>query len=595
MSSPFKSSSAAGVGWVLLALCMLCGHAVTAATTVSQESPASWTSYISPGGAAGTLMNEPGWRDGDWSTYTQALSNGSHSEAIVFNAEETWNIPSGTSNPSLNFKIQSSGAWETSNRVYLKNLTTSAWDRVWYNLDTAGTYNTSVPIPSQYISLSGQIQTKVDLFDKHSTAAWSRLYETSLTYDVSDPPQPPDPVIPGPITPIPPNPEKRNVVIVTHGINDRADGGWPQAAGMSISAQADSTWACDWYDWRDNAESPVPPLIGNMALARYEGQRLGEALLSGDRSWDHVHLIGHSLGAFVISSAARYIEEHKPGTNMHLTFLDPYILNHVTLMNDLDFVQSKAGQYWSDNYFVKDLTGAFTEGSSQYCHNVDLSNIMPNILWPFDYQHNWVHDWYQETIDAWPGPGVPEYGYARSLEASLVSWNANLRGDYPLGNMSPVKPEKTKQGAWAWLASIVSPSITGTVTVDENGLGLGTGSPVWASMLLVLEEEDNYIQFQYQFNGIGEGFLSVYLNDQLILLGDERLDDGELCDSGSIYIGELLEDVNWLSFRLDPLDDDPAGIWISDIEYGHVTPEPATAALLALGALGMLLRHRRKV
>lgn len=119
-----------------------------------------------------------------------------------------------------------------------------------------------------------------------------------------------------------------------------------------------------------------------------------------------------------------------------------------------------------------------------------------------------------------------------------------------------------------WTTSATATGDTGNVTFDEYGVGLITGSPAWAGLALVVPEPSNFVRLSYRFEGTGTGSLAAYLNGELILLADERAADGAEQDSGVLYIGPILNDANWLTVRLDPLDREQASVWISNIEYG---------------------------
>jgi len=141
-------------------------------------------------------------------------------------------------------------------------------------------------------------------------------------------------------------------------------------------------------------------------------------------------------------------------------------------------------------------------------------------------------------------------------------------------------------------------SDTGTVSVsDDNVCKMTTGSPVWMAMVLTTDGPTDMLMFDIQFDGsdLGEGLLSVYLDDELVALIDERTAGSGL----ESYLFSLTEPIDpgvyTLSFRMDPYGEDPASVSISNLgtAFADVVPEPATTSLLAFGALAALRRRRK--
>jgi hypothetical protein len=379
---------------------------------------------------------------------------------------------------------------------------------------------------------------------------------------------------------------------------------WIVKMDADMRVKLDSSWEVAFSDWSNKAQSDVLGVPGVLANAKEQGKLLAKSILDGDggAEWKHVHLIGHSAGSYVISTAASMlVKARDAGTfkgDIHLTFLDAAAVApgiEFTLGSSLD-----RSRDWSDSYFVgppADLT-PFTSEALWNSHNVILTAIaltdpsyaVPPGLFPY---HGYPIHWYGNTINDPTGAygavqGNRTYGFARSLEEG--GWND--RGDYPVGNLFPVVLMPKKLGDKMWATSEYVTSSTGTVLADDLGVVLGTGSPVWATMMLDIPLDANYISFTYGFEGNGSGYLTVYLNDQLLLIGDQRVDGQDIIGSGILPIESLVKDVNWLSFRLDPIGADPADVRISNVEFG-VVPEPASMTLLTIGTMCLLARRRR--
>ena len=109
--------------------------------------------------------------------------------------------------------------------------------------------------------------------------------------------------------------------------------------------------------------------------------------------------------------------------------------------------------------------------------------------------------------------------------------------------------------------------------VEKLGSNVSTSndSTVWIHSLVDMPQGTNYVRFTYQFNETGNGYLTVYFNGNLILIGDQRFDSNQPHDSGPIMVANMMQDYNWLTFRLDPIGQEQTDIFISNIEVGTIT------------------------
>ncbi len=228
-----------------------------------------------------------------------------------------------------------------------------------------------------------------------------------------------------------------NIVIATHGWYEKVP--WPGELAVAIKNKTDSQqWICGWFDWRGNAKVIDP--IEAAQYARYiAGPMLGQKILRLSKNFRHIHLIGHSAGAWVISEAARVIAKETK-TTIHLTFLDAYVPLSWQQEKLGDFSADPNTSYWADHYFTRDLTMKVTENILTYAHNVDITETTPGI-----YDHEFPRYWYHATVidryargECYGGEklfcrsGTIDYGFARSLEANRENWKNSVK--LPLGN-----------------------------------------------------------------------------------------------------------------------------------------------------------------
>ncbi len=238
--------------------------------------------------------------------------------------------------------------------------------------------------------------------------------------------------------------EGTHVVIATHGWFEWEP--WPALLALAFHSRVDDRpWCCGWYDWRRKARRLFPSEAAR--IARYEaGPLLARRLLRLARSWQHVHLIGHSAGAWVVHEAARELAE-QTSAGIHVTFLDSYVPRTWDPADLVAWAGDAGGRCWADHYFTRDRIGHFTENVLPHAHNVDITDINPGFN-----GHHFPRHWYHATIlgryDArrtlaqkevlCTAAGVP-YGFSRALEASAANWqlSTTLRAGGPPVRLMP--------------------------------------------------------------------------------------------------------------------------------------------------------------
>jgi len=220
--------------------------------------------------------------------------------------------------------------------------------------------------------------------------------------------------------------EKVNLVIATHGWYEKEP--WAEKLALAIKDKVDSEkWVCGWYDWRVQAD-----VINPTNAAKYArdngGPLLGEKIVKLSKDFEHIHLIGHSAGSWIISEAAKILSS-KTDADIHLTFLDAYVppFWEESELGNLDRDQDKI--YWADHYFTQDITLKTTEKILTNAHNVDLTKVTPGVN-----DHKFPHYWYHATVigeyaekrykgkELFCLSGDIEYGFARGLESGAENW-----------------------------------------------------------------------------------------------------------------------------------------------------------------------------
>ena len=201
----------------------------------------------------------------------------------------------------------------------------------------------------------------------------------------------------------------RPTVVIVHGLNPlpgllRYVYMHHYAAAMTARLGAGVNIAVFQYDGQSMVSLDAPTNIAN-ALAL--GQRLGDELTErGLTDGQSVQMIGYSLGAFVITTAARQM-----GGVGQITLLDTWLADVLLLVHEHDLLAAadEVEYYWSDAFggFGGPLTG--DNVFSYRVNQRDFSVTVPVDVLP--WAHFAILFWYEDTIL----DEQSAVGFARSL------------------------------------------------------------------------------------------------------------------------------------------------------------------------------------
>ncbi len=223
------------------------------------------------------------------------------------------------------------------------------------------------------------------------------------------------------------------IVIVTHGWIEKGKGKWPQDIAIAISHRVDlNDWLCAYYDWSKGAAT-IDPTDAAQYARDVAGAAIAGQVLALPNKFRHIHLIGHSSGAWAISEAAKIIANNTDA-DIHLTFCDAFVPAGWPQQSlGLADMPSDAN-YWADQYYTRDFTLKYTEQNLDHAHNIDVTEIDQLIK-----DHNFPWKWYYATITgSFPKFSLIddsklvtdvnglEYGFIRGLEAGKENWEQSL-------------------------------------------------------------------------------------------------------------------------------------------------------------------------
>lgn len=181
------------------------------------------------------------------------------------------------------------------------------------------------------------------------------------------------------------------LVVVTHGWIHKGNW-WPKDMAEAIDKNVDANdWLIGYFDW-GKGSATIDPVDAVTYARDMAGSALAGQILKLDMDFEHIHLIGHSCGSWVVSEAAKILAPQM-GSDIHLTFLDAYVPK--------DWQQEQLGDIncladvncWADHYWTEDMTRQVTGVDLANAHNINLTRIDQLIK-----DHNFPWKWYMATI-----------------------------------------------------------------------------------------------------------------------------------------------------------------------------------------------------
>jgi hypothetical protein len=344
-------------------------------------------------------------------------------------------------------------------------------------------------------------------------------------------------------------------------------------------------------DWRTNANTLLPKLHS----ARRVGTKLGN-MIAKEKCYAGVHLIGHSLGCWLIDTVADHLQGRPTSMGQSpyigITFLDAYAHS-----SNYGCLGSTAN--WAEHYFAKEepllediwrllrlkLGTPCTDWTLPNAYNIDISDLMTDMD-----QHSRPVFWYRDTVanPKNPPPISHGWGFQKSgwCGTELPSFAKYPRGrTVRLGNTqqeTDFKPFTREQEQVIPLdGPQVTTSDTGTVTKVPPWTELTTGSPVWLSMPFSVSSNVGFVRFDYQFLSGTQGILTVELDGETVFEVLEAEQAG-LKATGWFLMDPLSEtNTHHVRFILDPAGGPQSRVQLSPLT-AVVVESPSVSAVLSL-------------
>jgi pimeloyl-ACP methyl ester carboxylesterase len=197
----------------------------------------------------------------------------------------------------------------------------------------------------------------------------------------------------------PPDPTRPTVVFI-HGFNPLprvVHFGMAEEFGRSIGRRCGPSTNVLAWDWNAATFESLNPRV-NLEMAVRQGHALARALGGLGIDPARTHLVGHSAGSIVATSAARdcVIGQGRPVAR--LTLLEPAAYYH-----SLVFERMAAGSLspWVENYWCPGPSAYGREASIPGVRNFRVDGPAPyaGILCPLRSDHIFIVQWYLGTVE----------------------------------------------------------------------------------------------------------------------------------------------------------------------------------------------------
>jgi hypothetical protein len=412
--------------------------------------------------------------------------------------------------------------------------------------------------------------------------------------------------------------QKPNLVLIVHGTNSQASNLLEVSAAIRSGVNMATTDVAV-FDWKDFAGGgllggPVDeftniPLFDPWQSAN-NGVNIGESLtnwLTEKKllaSYQSIHLLGHSSGAWLVDAIADTVD---PAKNVQLTLWDAFVppaflfkqgvdsLTPSDLGDKADFVE----QYFDASPQFGGTANRWTQERLPKAVNVDVTRLGDVRLSPLA-AHAWPYNWYKETAinntAAIGGFGFPR-SFASGSEFPVHEGFLGKGSELILQENGTALAAYILQSRKIDLLLDTRTVITGDVVIDQKGAVFATNSPSMLTLLFDLDATVHIINFDFDFLTDSPAVLSFYIGTELIwelASADLPPIDG-LLNTGSIYVGELAPGPHSMIVRLDNLTDTQSRLRIENLSFGRfvAVPEPSTLILFLVGIIGVSRRLGR--
>ncbi len=205
--------------------------------------------------------------------------------------------------------------------------------------------------------------------------------------------------------------DTEQIVIIVHGLGDDAEG-WPKALKKRLETftRKEKGRKIITYDWNPYSLSSLRASTDGTTIGQDLGRQLAQA-----KNLKKIHLIGHSVGSFLIDALCKmYKERAAKSAEVRMTFLDPFCM--------------KGTLNWWHGQQSFGKCGDFTEAYVNTDDPVPTTNEPLAHAYNFDVTRNSFRSKFKGKSHWWPVNYVTNYEDPRQLIYLSRDHNSFPRG-----------------------------------------------------------------------------------------------------------------------------------------------------------------------
>ena len=209
-----------------------------------------------------------------------------------------------------------------------------------------------------------------------------------------------------------PEPQASSLLLISHGYGNNPSH-WPARLIAQIREYGvDDGWQLYAHDWSENSLRALSASRAGYRIGRHFGR-----VLADHHDYEVIHLLGHSLGAFVMQGLVDAYR-HAGGTaTIQMTFLDPFLLRGWFGIG-WGVRNFGRGADFAENYVVIGDRVRATNRYLRRAHNFDITGLVPEAMWEDQWgAHWWGVEFYRQSVAA----EHPGFSLAPAAAAAAVA------------------------------------------------------------------------------------------------------------------------------------------------------------------------------
>ncbi len=233
------------------------------------------------------------------------------------------------------------------------------------------------------------------------------------------------------------------LVLVSHGYGNNPTH-WPRKLIGQIENRYrfSDDWRVYAHDWSANSDRVLTASTAGYRI----GRGMADSVLAAGDRYSVIHLVGHSMGAWVAQGFADTYRRRGGRAVIQMTLLDPF---HIRGIFGVGWGVRNFGRNtdYAESYIVRNEPVLGTNRYLRKAHNFDVTAAVPASMWEISHgPHWWVVEYYRISV------GRLEPGF--SLSPMVLSGNddlseirpllTGLARVFPAGDVTLIRPEERR-------------------------------------------------------------------------------------------------------------------------------------------------------